>query len=115
MSNPPAVDWEQLDMIADGYMPDFVEIYREFEIDLPRILSEARDALAAGDAIRTSRAAHQAKGSAANFGFVDFSSVMARIEQEAKAGSIAGLGEQLETAASIFQQSLAAVKSARGI
>jgi HPt (histidine-containing phosphotransfer) domain-containing protein len=115
MSDSPIVDWEQLDMIADGYAPDFVEIYREFEVDLPRILAETRDALAAGDAIRTSRAAHQAKGSAANFGFVDFSRVMAKIELEAKAGSLAGLDGQLEIATGFFQQSLAAVKAARGI
>lgn len=102
-------------MIADGYTPDFVEIYREFEIDLPRILSEVKTALVAGDTVRTSRAAHQAKGSAANFGFLDFSGTMARIEQEAKAGSIAGLDSQLETATQLFHQSLAAVKAERGI
>jgi len=102
-------------MIADGYTPDFVEIYREFEADLPRILEDAKSALAAGDAVRTSRAAHQAKGSAANFGFVDFSGVMARIEYQAKAGDLAGLDQELSAAATLFQQSLASVKSARGI
>lgn len=102
-------------MIADGYTPDFVEIYREFEADLPRILSELRAALAAGEAVRASRAAHQAKGSAANFGFTEFSAVMARIEHQAKAGSLAGLAEELVKGEGLFQQSLAAVRAARGI
>jgi HPt (histidine-containing phosphotransfer) domain-containing protein len=115
MSDSPVVDWEQLDMIADGYAPDFVEIYREFEVDLPRILSDLKDALAAGDAMLVSRAAHQAKGSAANFGFTEFSGVMARIEHQAKAGSLDGVDAHLAAANGLFQQSLAAVKSARGI
>jgi HPt (histidine-containing phosphotransfer) domain-containing protein len=113
MSDAPALDWEQLDMIADGYTPDFVEIYREFEEDLPRILSETKAALADGDAIRTARAAHQAKGSAANFGFFGFSSVMARIETQAKSGNLAGLEGELESAERLFLESVALVKSQR--
>jgi HPt (histidine-containing phosphotransfer) domain-containing protein len=110
-----AIDWEQLDMIADGFTEDFVEIYREFEVDLPRILRDAATALAAGDATQLSRSAHQAKGSAANFGFTGFSGVMARIETQAKAGSVAGLDGELQTAGRIFSESLAEVKSQRGI
>jgi len=110
-----AIDWEQLDMIADGFTEDFVEIYREFEVDLPRILREVAAALAAGDATQLSRAAHQAKGSAANFGFTGFSGVMARIEMQAKAGSVEGLASELQTAERLFAESLAQVKSERGI
>ncbi|HEY8901512.1 MAG TPA: Hpt domain-containing protein [Chthoniobacterales bacterium] len=111
----PAIDWEQLDMIADGFTPDFVEIYREFEIDLPRILKEAANAAAAGDAVQLARAAHQAKGSAANFGFTGFSGVMARIETQAKAGSVAALASEVETAGGVFRESIALVKRERGI
>lgn len=110
-----AIDWEQLDMIADGFTPDFVEIYREFEVDLPRILGEAGAAFAAGDATKLSRAAHQAKGSAANFGFVAFSATMARVEAQAKAGTVAGLDAELATAERIFRESLAEVKAQRGV
>jgi len=115
MSDSPVVDWEQLDMIADGFTPDFVEIYREFEADLPRILGEAKSAMADGDAPRAARAAHQAKGSAANFGFFGFSGVMSRIEAQAKGGSLDGLDGELETARRLFGESLALVKSQRGI
>jgi HPt (histidine-containing phosphotransfer) domain-containing protein len=115
MSDSPSIDWEQLDMIADGFTPDFVEIYREFEVDLPRILGEAKSAMEAGDATRASRAAHQAKGSAANFGFFGFSGVMARIETQAKGGSLDGLDGEIEMAERLFGESLALVKTQRGI
>ncbi len=111
----PAIDWEQLDMIADGFTPDFVEIYREFEVDLPRILGDAAAALAAGETTQLARAAHQAKGSAANFGFTGFSAVMARIETQAKGGSVAGLDVELQTARRLFAESIALVKTERGI
>lgn len=115
MSDAPNVDWEQLDMIADGFTPDFVEIYREFEADLPRILREAANALAAGDANQLSRAAHQAKGSAANFGFTGFSATMARIEAQAKGGSLAGLDAEIARGERLFRESIALVKSQRGV
>jgi HPt (histidine-containing phosphotransfer) domain-containing protein len=113
MSDTPAIDWEQLDMIADGYTPDFVEIYREFEVDLPRILGEAKASIAAGDAARAARAAHQAKGSAANFGFTGFSAMMARVETRAKSGEVAGLSEDVQTAERLFFESVALVKGER--
>ena len=116
MSEVPArVDWEQLDMIADGFTPDFVEIYREFEVDLPRILGEAEKAFAAGDAVAVARAAHQAKGSAANFGFFGFSETMSRIETQAKSGSVAGLDAELAVAHRLFASSLEQVKRERGM
>jgi HPt (histidine-containing phosphotransfer) domain-containing protein len=109
------IDWEQLDMIADGFTEDFVEIYREFEVDLPRILGEVEAALKAGDPIGVSRAAHQAKGSAANFGFVDFSALMARIEQSGKAGAIHDVASLLADGREAFQSALATVKAERNI
>ena len=102
-------------MIADGYDPDFIEIYREFETDVPRIVAAARAAAATGDAVALSRAAHQAKGSAANFGFFGFSGVMARIEAQAKSGSVAGADGEIDIASRLFRESLAAVKAERGI
>ena len=115
MNDAPIIDWEQLDMIADGYTPDFVEIYREFEVDLPRIVGEAKAAVASGDATRIAHVAHQAKGTASNFGFFGFCGVMAGIEVQAKAGNLAGLGCQLQIAERFFFESLALVKSERGI
>lgn len=109
------VDFDQLDMIADGYTEDFVEIYHDFEQDLPRILGEVKAGIDANAAEVASRAAHQAKGSAANFGFVGFTTLMAELESNARDGSLAGAGEVLDRASVIFSQSLALVKAERGI
>ncbi len=109
------VDFDQLDMIADGYTEDFVEIYRDFEQDLPRILGEVQAGIDAGDAGAASRAAHQAKGSAANFGFIGFTSLMATLESDARDGSVTGAGDLLDRARVIFGQSVALVKAERGM
>ncbi len=109
------IDWEQLDMIADGFTPDFVEIYREFEADLPRILRELAAALLAGDANLAARTAHQAKGSAANFGFLAFSALMAHIESQAKIGALSGLAPEFAKVEGLLQESFAAVRRERGI
>lgn len=109
------VHWDQLDMIADGYTEDFVEIYHEFEQDLPRILTEVEAGIANEDPVAAARAAHQAKGSAANFGFVAFTALMAELETTAKGGVTVGLGDLLDRARVIFGQSLSAVKAERGI
>ncbi len=109
------VDWEQLDMIADGYTEDFIEIYREFEIDLPRIVGEVRLAVVTGDGTQAARAAHQAKGSAANFGFVSFSAVMAGIERSAKDGDLTTLDAEVNRAETIFHESLGLVKRERNL
>ncbi len=109
------VDFDQLDMIADGYTEDFVEIYREFEEDLPRILGEVQGGIDSANADAASRAAHQAKGSAANFGFIGFTSLMATLESNARDGSLTGSGDLLDRARVIFGQSVALVKAERGI
>lgn len=102
-------------MIADGYTEDFVEIYREFEQDLPSILDRLQAAVAANDASGTAKLAHQAKGSAANFGLVAFSAQMAEIEQTAKLGAGVGVDGAVVRAREIFANSLAAIKAERGM
>lgn len=109
------VDFNQLDMIADGYTEDFVEIYHDFEQDLPRILGEVQAGIDANETEVTSRAAHQAKGSAANFGFIGFTTLMAELESNARDGSLAGAGEVLDRARVNFSQAIALVKAERGI
>lgn len=108
------VDFEQLDMIADGFTDDFLEIYREFETDLPRILDTVKSAAQAGDASAMARAAHQAKGSAANFGLVAFSKLMATVESVGKSGTVEGGLQMTEDARKIFRESLIQIRAERG-
>lgn len=111
----PPVDWEQLDMIADGFTPDFLEIYQEYLTEIPILLGDLRQKITAGDASQVARSAHQIKGSSANFGFVGVSSPMAVLEQQAKTGSLAGAETLLAEAEEGFKNGLAEVKEKRGV
>ncbi len=107
------IDWEQLDMIADGFTPDFVEIYREFVSEMPSLLSQLRDKVMAEDTMAAAKVAHQIKGSAANFGFVGVSRAAATLEQGAKAGSLAEATALLGDATLSFEKAVAEVRTLR--
>lgn len=109
------IDWEQLDMIADGFAPDFVEIYHEYLAEMPSLLSKLRQAVLAEDAPIAARLAHQIKGSSANFGFIGVSHPAAELEQEAKEGLLARGLVLTSEAESGFQAAAAEVKSRVGV
>ncbi|HRJ72294.1 MAG TPA: Hpt domain-containing protein [Terrimicrobiaceae bacterium] len=109
------IDWDQLDMIADGFTPDFLEIYHEYLAEIPGLLGNLREKIRSGDALQTSRIAHQIKGSSANFGFIGLSQPVAILEQEAKAGSLARAVEHLAAAELGFSRAVAEVKARKGV
>jgi HPt (histidine-containing phosphotransfer) domain-containing protein len=109
------IDWEQLDMIADGFTEEFVEIYHEFVAEIPGLLATLQAQLDASDAAQAARTAHQLKGSAANFGFIGVSEPMAALEREAKGGSLAGAPEYLASAQAGFSSAVSEVKEKRGV
>lgn len=109
------IDWEQLDMIADGFSPDFVEIYREYLAEIPALLSDLNAKISAGDTTGTARLAHQIKGSSANFGFIGVSQPTALLEQESKSGSLANAASYLSQAQAGFAQAVDEVRAQKGI
>jgi len=110
------IDWEQLDMMADGYTPDFVEIYREFLAQTPELLDTLAARLAEGNVTVIRDAAHKVKGSAANFGFLGVSIPMAEMELQAKEKeSLEGAVERLQRARENFAKARAEVCEKRGI
>jgi FOG: HPt domain len=109
------IDWEQLDMIADGFTEEFVEIYREFLAEIPQLLAALQTHLEAADATQVARLAHQIKGSAANFGFIAVSGPMASLEHAAKGGSLAGGADLLATAQTGFASAVREVQERRGV
>jgi len=110
------IDWEQLDMMADGYTPDFVEIYREFLDQTPELIEVMEGHVAGGDVAGVRDAAHKIKGSSANFGFVGVSEPMSRIEQQAKnEGNLEGAMERMLEARGNFERSRSEVREKRGI
>lgn len=110
------IDWEQLDMMADGYTPDFVEIYRDFLDQTPELLQALEGRLAEGDLDGARGTAHKIKGSSANFGFLGVSAPMFLIEARAKEerdleGAVGRLSEAREN----FERAKAEVREKRGI
>ena len=102
----PPIDWNQLDAISDGWPEDFLEIFKEFVRDLPEDLDRVAAAIAAGDSAAAKRHAHQAKGSAANFGFERVRASALAMEDAAKAGDLAQAAEHLAAARRAFAAGL---------
>lgn len=109
------IDWEQLDMIADGFTPDFVEIYREYLAEMPGLLASLREKISQNDAAQAARVAHQIKGSSANFGFIGVSQPVANLEMEAKGGSLEKAASYLSQAETGFSAATAEVKTRRNV
>jgi len=110
------IDWEQLDMMADGYTPDFVEIYREFLDQTPELLDALEKHLLDGDVDAASDTAHKIKGSSANFGFVGVSDPMSRLELQAKEQeTLEGAAEMLGEARGNFEAAKLEIHEKRGI
>jgi len=109
------IDWEQMDMIADGYSAEFLEILNEFASEMPALLANLQTACATGECDEVIKVAHQIKGSAANFGFRSVSTAAAEIESRAKAGSLDGCVEQLALAQTAFSASLDELRASRGV
>lgn len=114
MSSSP-IDWEQLDMIADGFAPDFVEIYREYLAETPVLLNELRQKIRENDSSQAAKVAHQIKGSSANFGFTGVSQPIAELEAEAKGGSLANAAALLGQAENGFQLAVQEVRSRHSV
>lgn len=110
-----SIDWEQLDMIADGFTPDFVEIYREYLAEIPVRFIELRNKIRANDPNQVARAAHQIKGSSANFGFIGVSQPTAKLEQEAKSGSLTNASLYLSEAENGFALAVSEVRARQSI
>ena len=102
-------------MIGDDFSPEFREIYEEFLKETPELLLQLRHSVAASDATASGKLAHQIKGSAANFGFIGVSHPMARLEVEAKAGSVEGAHTWLAEAENAFQQAALEAREKRGL
>jgi signal transduction histidine kinase/CheY-like chemotaxis protein/HPt (histidine-containing phosphotransfer) domain-containing protein len=84
-----------LAMMGDEALLD--EVAGMFAADVPGYLAEIDAALAAGDVDRLARAAHTVKGLFATFVSPDGQAVALRLEQDARAGNLAGCGELAAT------------------
>ena len=113
MADPRLIDWEQMDMIADGYSPEFLEILGEFLAEIPVMLESLAGLESSGDLDKASKVAHQIKGSAANFGFLAVSSAAAEIESLTKSGSRENVGSLIGRAENDFGLSVVELRDKR--
>lgn len=110
------VDWEQLDMMAFGYAPEFVAIYQEFLQQIPQLFEFLDEAIRGKDAGKVAKLAHMIKGSTLNFGFSGVSSLMEEMEADARdRGALDRAGEMLHAARENFELARAEVSRARNI
>ncbi|MEO6054440.1 MAG: Hpt domain-containing protein [Chthoniobacterales bacterium] len=107
------IDWDQLDMIADGYTEDFVEIYRELGKEIPSLFAELHQALADGKKDIVARAAHTIKGSTSNFGMLTLGELMKIIELHALEGNLPSVPHLLQEALVCFEESDRIIRSQR--
>jgi HPt (histidine-containing phosphotransfer) domain-containing protein len=113
MPDEALIDWEQLDAIADGWQDEFLEIYREFLVEMPADLRRLGAAVAASDAAAVAKLAHRVKGSAANFGFEGVRRAMTSIEEDAKNGALDRAADLLAGAEQAFALGRAGIDSTR--
>lgn len=113
-SPTPAIDWEQLDMIAYGYTPEFFAIFDMFLAQVPSLLLSAEEAAHYGDMARLGYLAHQIKGTAANFGFDAVRHPMATLERACSQGNAAESAALIAEARVGFHTALAEFRAQRG-
>jgi HPt (histidine-containing phosphotransfer) domain-containing protein len=92
---PPTTQPEPIDVVSllDRCMSDSafaVEMLGLFAGQTPTLLAEVEAALAAGDTVKTAKAAHAIKGSAANMSAEAVRAAALRVEELGKAGDLAG-------------------------
>ena len=109
------IDWEQLDGMAFGYTPDFVEIYHEFLAQTPPLFDLLDEACRDGQAQKAAEIAHKMKGSALNFGFKGLSDPLVELESEAKSGSLSRAADRVLLARKNFEDARLLVEAQRGV
>jgi len=107
------LDWAQFEAITCGLLPDFLQIYQEFEKELPKLFDALQAAITSSSSYQVANLAHQIKGSAANFGFVGTSKEMAALEYEAQknGGTLHRAEKHLAAAREAFQQAKSEVQT----
>ncbi|MBN1658576.1 MAG: GAF domain-containing protein, partial [Anaerolineae bacterium] len=93
---------------GERMMPD---LFAQFYEDGERLLKQARQALAEGQAEALRRAAHSLKSTSATFGAMALSAAARDLERQARTGQLEGVGEQIARAESEFARARAALEA----
>jgi signal transduction histidine kinase/DNA-binding response OmpR family regulator len=95
---------------ADQMLPGLID---KFYQDSERLLCQARQALAQGEADDLRRAAHSLKSTSATFGAMALSSVARNLEVAAREGRLEGAGDQIAQAETEFNRARTALEAMR--
>jgi len=95
----------------DGDTDLLCELVRLFLKDGPRLLAEAKSALAEGDATRLERAAHTLKGAASNFSALAAAGAAERLEGLARQGDLRKADSLLRTLEEALAQTIPELKA----
>ena len=113
MAEPPTLDPEAISNLrnlggedGDGFLREIVGI---FLVDTPFRLAELDQALAAGDLVRFTRAAHSIKGSSSNLGATALQEAADRLEAKSRL-SLAAVEPELAAVKMQFQQAKLALE-----
>ncbi len=96
MTDLPAIDLDAIANLQDlnpgdggEFLREIVSIYLE---DTPKRIDEMKEALAKGDLVGFTRAAHTIKGSSANVGAQVLKAVAERLEYQSRKEGLGGVG-----------------------
>jgi histidine phosphotransfer protein HptB len=95
MPNATLIDPEAIENLralspddGDGFLRDIAGIYLE---DTPNRIAELRQALASGDQITFTRAAHSIKGSSSNLGATQIRAISEKLEHQSRNHGLGGV------------------------
>jgi CheY-like chemotaxis protein len=95
---------------ADRMLPDLIEGFYQ---DADRLLRQARQALAQGQADELRRASHTLKSTSATFGAMALSAMARELEQSARDGRLEGAAGQIARAEAEFARAKTALETMR--
>ncbi|HEX9013833.1 MAG TPA: Hpt domain-containing protein [Anaerolineaceae bacterium] len=90
-----------LDMLGPDAMEELISAFFE---DAAGLFRDMREALASGDSVKFSRAAHSLKGNSANFGAGRLSALSRELEFQGKGGDLGGAEEKVNALAVEYDQ-----------
>jgi HPt (histidine-containing phosphotransfer) domain-containing protein len=111
MATEQLIDPEAIDNLralnpddGDGFLRDIVGIFLE---DTPNRVLELKESLAAGDAVRFTRAAHSIKGSSSNLGATPLRAVAEKLEMESRTKGLSGVNPLMSDLEKVFESTKA--------
>ena len=113
MGEASLIDWAQLDLIRRECGGEAGIIFADLVGEFDGLFQNFTNLVALGDPTGVSRQAHQLKGSTSSFGLAAFANLMRDIENRTKNGGPVPTPEELRSARTLFDNSVALIHRER--